>query len=275
MNILTFDIEEWITYNYFEKGGKAYFVPILDRYLGVLLDLLDAYQYKATFFCLGQLASDYPYVIKQIAGRGHEVGCHSHTHSKVCTMNPETFYSDTRQALSCLEDVCDRKITAYRAPYFSITGQTMWAFDILADLGIEIDSSLIPDSPHLKGVQSMPSQPFILNCRSKEIKEFPLNTHKALGKEIAFAGGGYFRFVPYSFIKKWTRESAYTMTFFHLRDFDREQKVVYSFRYFKSYYGIKNALPKFERYLSDFQFVSLAQANCQIDWKSNNGILPL
>jgi len=267
MNILTFDIEEWIVYNYYDKGGKEYFLPILDNYLGNLLDMLDRYNHKATFFCLGRLAAEYPDVIKRIVGRGHDIGCHSNIHSLVTTMNPEAFFQDTQLALQSLENICGKKVISYRAPAFSITEQNKWAFEVLIDLGIEYDSSIFPASRSFGGFPALSIyQPFILKFKEKELKEFPVNIIKIFGKSIAFSGGGYFRLVPYSFIKKWTTESPYTMTYFHIRDFDKEQKVVYSLRYFKSYYGIKQAFEKLQKYLADFPFLTLEQANQIIDW---------
>ena len=274
MNVLTFDIEEWIVYNYFDKGGKGYFLPVLDRYLDNLLSSLDKFNHKATFFCLGQLAKEYPTVIKKIVGRGHDIGCHSNIHSLVTTMNPDTFFEDTKFALQRLEDVCGKKIISYRAPAFSITEQNKWAFEVLTDLGIEYDSSIFPASRSFGGFPSLSiSKPFIMKVKDKELKEFPISIRHFLGEKIAFSGGGYFRLVPYSIIKKWTNESSYTMTYFHIRDFDKEQKVVYSLRYFKSYYGIKGAYDKLKKYLTDFRFLSLEQANHEIEWENAQTIV--
>ena len=79
MNILTFDIEEW----YIEKisGGRDYRYRQFDDVYAKLLDMLDAQNLKATFFCVGRLAMDFPYVIKRMTDRGHEVGCHSYVHT--------------------------------------------------------------------------------------------------------------------------------------------------------------------------------------------------
>ena len=269
MNILTFDIEEWIVYDYFNKGGKDFFLPILNNYLGKILDLLDEHNYKATFFCLGQLAKNYPGVIKQIIGQGHDIGCHSNAHRLITTLDQDTFYKDTFLAIKYLEDVCGKKITAYRAPAFSITEQNKWAFKILIDLGITHDSSIFPALRSFeRGSNLSFYQPFIIEFNKKELKEFPVNIIKIAGKNIVFSGGGYFRLVPYAFIKKWTNESTYIMTYFHIRDFDKEQKVIFSTRYFKSYYGIKHTMKKFQQYLTDFSFVTLEKANQEIDWES-------
>jgi peptidoglycan/xylan/chitin deacetylase (PgdA/CDA1 family) len=45
-----------------------------------VLDMLDRYQVKATFFCIGRRANLYPELTKEIMQRGHEVGNHSQRH---------------------------------------------------------------------------------------------------------------------------------------------------------------------------------------------------
>ena len=60
------------------------------------------------------------------------------------------------------------------------------------------------------------------------------------------------------------------MTYFHPRDFDAEQPVVESLpamRKFKSYVGLKKAFPKLQRYLNDFSFINIEQADKLVDWE--------
>ena len=88
MNILTFDTEEW----YFEKnvhGGRDWKYKQLDELLDRLLPALDRRGLKATFFCLGKMATDYPYVVKKIHAAGHEIGCHSHVHTWMNKLTPD------------------------------------------------------------------------------------------------------------------------------------------------------------------------------------------
>ena len=121
MNILTFDIEEW----YIEKisGGRDYRYRQFDEVLSKLLDVLDTLQMKATFFCVGRMAMDFPEVIRSIMERGHEIGCHSHVHTWINKMSEKTLRKDTSEALKALEDVSGQKVVSYRAPAFSLTEQ--------------------------------------------------------------------------------------------------------------------------------------------------------
>ena len=56
MNILTFDIEDWWIYEHYMVGNKKDYLPRLNGYLDLILDLLESKQIKATFFCLGEVA---------------------------------------------------------------------------------------------------------------------------------------------------------------------------------------------------------------------------
>lgn len=83
-------------------------------------------------------------------------------------------------------------------------------------------------------------------------------------KEVSY--GGYFRLLPYSKIKSIISSRDYNMTYFHLRDFEKEQSRQLTLRYFKNYYGINSAMDKFDNLISDFNFINIAQANDRIYW---------
>ena len=111
--------------------------------------------------------------------------------------------------------------------------------------------------------------PSIIDINGYKLKEFPMNTVSLLNKHIVFSGGGYFRIMPYFFIRHWTRKSDYVISYFHPRDFDFNQPMLAQLplsRKFKSYIGLKNAYPKFLRWITDFQVLSLGEASKQIDW---------
>ncbi len=271
INILTFDIEEWYHFDIFSTEDKWLdYPPRIDFYLPRILDKLDELQTKATFFCLGWIARAYPHVIKQIKDRGHEIACHTDKHFFVREMTPETFDEDLRIALDSLQNVTGEKIVSFRAPAFTISEDSTWAFEVLAKNGIENDCSIFPTTRSFGGFPSFgEAKPTLIKCKGYEIKEFPINTGKVFGKDFVFGGGGYFRLFPYSQIKKLMNASDYNMTYLHMRDFDYEQprfKHLSGMRYFKSYYGIKGAYSKLEKMLSDFRWVDLEQAVEQIDF---------
>ncbi len=268
MNILTFDIEEWYLYGHNNNNSTSYYLPILDKYLRQLLDLLESRNFKATFFCLGKVAKEYPEVIKLIAEHKHEIGCHSNDHQWLTGLSCKELQSDTKESINILEDITGEKIRSYRAPAFSITESNKWAFDILAENGIERDSSIFPVSRDFGGFPSFNHKnPVKISFNGTTIKEFPISTTNILGREIAYSGGGYFRMMPYWLIRRSLLKSDYGMIYLHIRDFDKEQKMTFNKRHFKNYYGINKAFGKFCKLICDFDFVNLEIADQTIDWK--------
>ena len=165
----------------------------------------------------------------------------------------------------------------FRAPGFSITEKTLWAFESLIKNGIEYDCSIFSSRRAHGGMTSKTiNLPSRISYKGLNIKEFPINTHKIAGFNTVFSGGGYFRFFPYKLIRKWIRQSEYTMTYFHPRDFDFEQPVIPGLsplRKFKSYVGLKSCQSKLEQWLNDFSFIDIETADNLIDWENVNTVL--
>ena len=100
--------------------------------------------------------------------------------------------------------------------------------------------------------------------------EFPMNTTSFFGKKIIFSGGGYFRLLPYSFIRR-SMNTDYVMTYFHPRDFDPGQPVIGNLNFkrkFMSYVGLKKSFSKFERLVNDYKFITVEEAGKQTDWNA-------
>lgn len=244
----------------------------IDLYLPRILDRLDELETKATFFCLGWIARTYPNILKEIQRRGHELACHSDKHFFVREMTPESLNEDLRMSLGSIESVIGEKIVSFRAPAFSISEDSTWAFEVLAKNGIENDCSIFPTTRSFGGFPSFgDADPALIKYKDYTLREFPISTGKFLGKQMVFGGGGYFRLFPYWFIKKEMKKLNYNMTYLHMRDFDYEQprfNHLSAMRKFKSYYGIKGAYSKFEKMLNDFEWVNLRQAIELIDFEN-------
>lgn len=272
MNILTFDIEDWYNCD-FISGDFDWNKHEVRIYDGVrrILDELDRRNLKGTFFCLGWLAENHPTIIREIADRGHEIGCHSYQHELSHRFTQKEFIADTSKAKKFIEDVIGRPINIFRAPGFSITKNNTWALKALADMGFEYDCSMFPASHDYGGMPSYgDGVPKLIDLGDGRcIKEFPINIKHIGGKNIVFSGGGFFRLFPYWLIRHWAKESNYMMTYFHPRDFDTNQPVVPNLpllRRFKSYVGIKGAFNKFQRLLDEMEFVNVAHADKTINW---------
>lgn len=284
MIILTFDIEEW----YLEKvlhGGRSMKYQQYDDMFAQLLDELDVHGIKATFFCVGKLATDFPKVIRKIAERGHEVGCHSNEHTWLNKMTEEELRKDTSEAIKALEDVSGQKIVSYRAPAFSITTENKWAVNILTDCGIKNDASIFPTPRDFGGYKGFPQDtPCIIRHEDAILKEYPICLTTVLGKTIAYSGGGYFRILPYWLVFRTMRRKDYNICYFHLNDLINHKiafmsKTEYEeyfketgtlknrmLRYVKSNAGTGDAFGKLKRLLSEHHFISITVADSLIDW---------
>jgi len=145
MNILSFDIEDWYNCDFISSdlNWDKYEVRI-DQGVERILYELENRHLKATFFCLGWIAEKYPDVIRRIHAQGHHIGCHSYQHQVIFRFDRAGFKKDTMKAKNLIEDLIGESINAYRAPGFSITEKSVWALEVLAELGFEYDCSLLP-----------------------------------------------------------------------------------------------------------------------------------
>lgn len=164
-----------------------------------LLDLLDEHGTQATVFTLGWVARNYPTLVREVARRGHEIACHSYRHQVVSRMAPQSFRADTIMAKSILEDVVGVRINGYRAPNFSITPGTEWAFQILEEEGFLYDSSVNPVWHKLYANQHAPRFPYLLP--NTDLLEVPIATCRVAGINLPIGGGAYLRLLPYSYTR--------------------------------------------------------------------------
>jgi len=280
MKILTFDIEDWfhILDNESTKSESEWgnFESRLSQNLDIILNLLSRNKLRATFFCVGWIANKYPLEIKRIIVAGHEIGSHTYMHQLVYGQSEIEFNEDLKRSIGTLESISGKKVRSFRAPGFSITQDTPWAFEALLRNGIEIDSSVFPASRSHGGFSSFGSSiPSIIEYKGMSLKEFPINTHTILKKDIIFSGGGYFRLFPYRIIKRFTESSPYIMTYFHPRDFDPDQPMVPGLslsRKFKSYYGLSKTEKKLNKWVNNFKFIDISTADREIDWSNSKTI---
>ncbi len=81
-----------------------------------ILDLLDRYGYRATFFLVGKQAAMYPGLVREIAERGHELGSHSHTHCNLCTLDRLGVEQELVRSRAAIRQACGRTVTLFRPP---------------------------------------------------------------------------------------------------------------------------------------------------------------
>lgn len=172
-----------------------------------LLQLFEQAGIKATFFVLGWVARRSPQLVRQIHAAGHEIASHGWSHQLVFNQTPEEFSQETRDSKALLEDICGERVRGYRASTYSITSRSLWALDVLCELGFDYDSSIFPIHHDVYGIPDAPVSPSVIRSPSgSEITEFPMSTARVLGARLPVSGGGYFRLLPYRLVSAGLRQ---------------------------------------------------------------------
>ena len=92
---------------------------------------------------------------------------------------PQVFREETRDSKAMLEDATGERVLGYRAASYSITAQSLWALDILCELGFVYDSSIFPIAHDRYGIPGASTRPGRIRAPGgREIVEFPLSTKR-------------------------------------------------------------------------------------------------
>ena len=267
-NALTIDVED-----YFQVENFRGIIPYSDwdkfelraeNNTDKLLNILKNHNVRATFFVVGWIAERCPGLVKRIHASGHEIACHSYGHMLIYKQQPEEFRQDIRKAKKILEDIISDKVIGYRAPSYSITKNSLWAFDILCEEGFKYDSSLFPIHHDKGGLASAKRLPHYIECKNGvKLWEFPISTIQLFGQNIPFSGGGYLRFLPYNFVK-WAGNQLINQgiplnIYIHPWEFDPQQPKINAgmLNNFRHYINIDKNEQKLKRLLNDFEFVPI------------------
>jgi polysaccharide deacetylase family protein (PEP-CTERM system associated) len=170
-------------------------------------------------------AERYPDLVQGIAAEGHELASHGHDHRRVPTQSREEFRDDVERCVALLEELTGKRPLGYRAPAFSITRDTPWAYDVLAELGFRYDSSQY-DSPRIpRRISPVPPAPYRLQLDSgAEIWEFPITVWRVRGRALPVGGGAYWRVLPTNVLRRALREvgteNSYPVLYFHPYELD-------------------------------------------------------
>ncbi len=205
VNALTIDVEDYFQVSAFDghvsRDDWPSFESRVSRNTDRLLELFDEAGTRATFFVLGWVAERYPELIRRIHAGGHELASHGFGHQLVYTQTPERFREDLRRARATIEACTGAPVLGYRAPSFSITRESLWAFDVLIEEGYAYDSSVYPIHHDRYGIPGWPRHPHVVERAGGRIWEIPGSTVRWGRFNLPVGGGGYFRLLPY----RWTR----------------------------------------------------------------------
>ncbi|MBX3321934.1 MAG: polysaccharide deacetylase family protein [Phycisphaeraceae bacterium] len=271
VHALSFDIEDWFHIVEVKAVENPDLWPdlhakssLVERYTDLILEICARHNTRATFFILGWVAERHPAMVARIAAAGHEIGTHSYWHRKVYELTPQTFREDMQRSIDVIEAASGTRIAGFRAPSFSITAGTEWAFDVIADLGLLYDASLFP-AKRGHGGYACPQGPHHHAAPSgRRIPELPMSIapvgYGPLKKRMCFSGGGYMRLLPLSLIEQGiaaeAAESRPTVIYLHPRDFapDCPKVSMPPHRYFKCYVGTSTTARKLDALLERHRF---------------------
>jgi polysaccharide deacetylase family protein (PEP-CTERM system associated) len=271
LNALTIDVEDYYHVSAFEAvvpfADWERYESRVEKNTHHILDLLDAYTTKATFFVLGWVVERYPGLIRTLVARGHEVASHGYAHRRVYTQTPEQFRTETRRSKRLLEDTLGHPIRGYRAASYSITVQSLWALDVLREEGFGYASSIFPIRHDLYGIPSHPRFcSRIPGPSDSPLVEFPLSTLHLGGTNFPIAGGGYLRLFPYAYTR-WgirylnRREGQPAVVYLHPWELDPEQPRLPAGKLsrFRHYTNLHRMEERFVRLLQDFSFGTMSE----------------
>lgn len=271
MNALTVDVEDYYHVSAFETVIRpddwCNYESRVERNTRRILDLFDEYRTKATFFVLGCVGARNPELVQAIHERGHEVASHGYSHRRIYTQTPSQFRAETRKAKNLVEDIIGQSIIGYRAASYSITSESLWALDILAEEGFRYDSSIFPVRHDLYGIPNHCRFFSVLDRNgSGRIAEIPLSTLSVFNVNVPVGGGGYLRLFPYALTDFALRrinasERQPAVVYFHPWEIDPDQpRIQCGWKSRVRHYTNLNTMEaKVRKLLANFKFASIRE----------------
>ncbi len=196
MHALTVDLEEWfhgVELRQADWPSESRLRVGLER----LRTLLERQGVSATFFVLGAVAEREPALVAELERDGHEIGCHGYVHEFVYRQSPRCFRADVRRARDLVGNAVGHSPAGYRAPYFSIRRDSLWALEILIEEGFIYDSSVFPVRNYRYGIADAPRSPYAISTAAGTLVEAPVTAARILGQNLPFSGGSYLRLLPW------------------------------------------------------------------------------
>lgn len=265
MNILTIDCEDFFSLPAFSKlKPNIDWDQVLNSQIDLLIKILNqTRKTKATFFVVGEIAQRNPQIVKKIAKENHQIGSHLNKHSLVYRMTKKEFNSNLKESINTIEAIINKKVSCFRAPFWSYRKKNTWFWDVLLSNKIEYDSSVFPKFRFL--FNNPLFERFMHNVNDK-ILELPPSTIRIFGINVPFSGGIYFRILPYWLIRKFIRtlnkRGRIVLLYFHPWELDpslERIRKISLFNKFILYHNNKKALVKFQCLINEFNFTSIEE----------------
>jgi polysaccharide deacetylase family protein (PEP-CTERM system associated) len=266
INAFSVDLEEW--YHSELVGGRKSPSSQAREATLPLLDLLDRYQTRASFFVVGEVAEQNPDLIRSIYEGGHEIGCHTFSHKLVWNLDEKLFRGELERFHSVMEKILGKvKMKGFRAPCFSIDNRNRWALKVLSDFGYQYDASIFPLKINpLYGVSKAPNRPYRISLEDvrredpqSPLIEFPMCPLRIGRLKIPIAGGFYLRMFPLPFLfwglRRMNQSQSFILYVHPWESYEKTPRLKLPlYNRIISYYGIDSVMKKLEYLLKHFLF---------------------
>jgi polysaccharide deacetylase family protein (PEP-CTERM system associated) len=228
--LASFDIEDWFHAENIKPSLPTNDWSLLDsrveRNTHELLDILAEAQARSTFFVLGWVARRHPGLVRRIVAEGHEVASHTDAHRRFYDLSRSELVADLARARDTLEQLTGRRVLGVRAPAFTITDEGL---DCLAEANYWYDSSYHAFGMHDRyGRLTTPVDPeqSVVEVRAG-LLELPMTRLRWGPVTLPWAGGGYFRVIPYGLYRRGVAHRlarrAWFMFYFHPWELDVDE----------------------------------------------------
>jgi len=268
-NVLSFDLEHWHSATLLSPSLDDPVDHIADS-VEIVLNLLDEHDTSATFFVVGRVAEEYPELVDRVRSAGHEIGSHGHTHTPLFDLTPAEFETELERSTAAIERATGVEPDGFRAPNFSVTRETEWAFDVLESAGFRYDSSVFPVKTPMYGVPDAPTRPYAVpvedpfrigpsGAERRSLVESPLAAIDSVVR-LPIGGGFYGRVLPERLLKwgigRLNRRGIPANLYFHPWEFNPDIEVpsLSPHKRFVSFYGVERLESKLDGLLSAFSF---------------------
>ncbi|WP_244605506.1 polysaccharide deacetylase family protein [Halorussus marinus] len=267
--MLSFDLEHWHSATLLSSALEDP-VDRIEESVDIVLNLLRKHGVTATFFVVGEVAEEYPDLIDRVRSEGHEIGSHGHTHTPLFELSPAAFETELERSSGAIERATGVEPEGFRAPNFSVTRETEWAFDVLESAGFRYDSSVFPVKTPMYGVPDAPRRPytvpvddpFRIGSNREALRSLVESPLAAIGSvlRLPIAGGFYGRVLPERLLKwgirRLNRRGIPANLYFHPWEFNPaiEVESLRPHKRFVSFHGVEGLESKLDGLLSAFSF---------------------
>ncbi len=264
---MSIDVEEWFQVENLRgaisRQSWSSQESRVERTMERMLLLMERRGVKATCFILGWIAERSPHLVHRIAAAGHEIASHGYGHELVHTLDRASFRADIELSKRILEDISGQPVLGYRAPSFSLTE---WALPILRDAGFEYDSSLFPITlSHSRyGKIELESDKGAPLGMYQGLVEVNLSCLTLGAHALPWAGGGYFRLIPYRVfrhgVRRILRSGRPYVFYIHPWELDAGQPRVRGLKgseRFRHYLNLEKTESRWTALLRDFEWMPI------------------